>query len=304
MTYFYLFYRNTNGIIDDERITSTLFFGVKLDMNNLIVPTTLLLAIVMLSCVGQSGSEGEKAASCLCSVIAPLFPIRAVVKDIGTEYVVLTAEFYLVTRPTPLEAGAILTGPPDASVPDTPILTQGFLDDSVPAIGQTFGGSWDGSPICGFGCVQINIGDEVLAYFERGKQDSVNCPEYKACSEQNCSWDEDAAVPWDVCDGDCVVQTREVCLKHEEETWLQGSLRLTRWDDALVVGEYKGKVVRVTPAELNELHNVFSGHYNSCDEQFPNVAYALYHTGRKPSRTAQLAPAETEESLKCQFASE
>ena len=129
-------------------------------------------------------------------------------------------------------------------------------------VGDTFGGLL--RPLCNGGA-EVREGDEVLALFTRGTQDSVTCSEYRACSRERCGApteatttvesecaerqaqnptvdcetihvsDQDALAAYDRCDTECLEETREACAARIDETWLGGDVSVARWQDGEVL---------------------------------------------------------------------
>lgn len=215
----------------------------------------------MSSCLGgQSGgetglqsSQADTPRACAC-IDARLLPVRAEVtrREGGcAELVVLE-----LLEPTP----------PDTYLPL--------------AVGDAFGGVL--AELCA-GSPEVNTGDEVLALFSRGTQDSSGCREYRTCSVDRCGdldaayttttdpeceaeraanpnvdckpileVDEDALVAYDQCDTTCLEETREACATHAAETQLGGTVVVAPWHDGEVSFFWAGETRSEPYAALTE----------------------------------------------------
>jgi hypothetical protein len=115
-----------------------------------------------------------------------------------------------------------------------------------PAIGERVGGAWNGALPCGGVCADVTPGDEVVAFYQRGNQDGLGCPDYQACSDERCGdppgeGDEgedflDSAASWDLCDMECLEDTREACAQREAQARLEGSIALAPWQPVIELG--------------------------------------------------------------------
>ena len=132
-----------------------------------------LLGFAVLACQdGQSGSENNDPRPpiptpeppgipgiphCPCGTTGGMPPIRA--RVIGAE---------------PF---------PDVGVTRYRLVAEQLFGESDGlALGDEFGGYFDGRLMCG-GEQAIEVGDEVLALYLRGRQDSDSCCDYLACSD-------------------------------------------------------------------------------------------------------------------------
>ncbi len=204
---------------------------------------------------GESGvhSEPDSPRACAC-IDERLLPVRA-----------------QVTR---LEGGC-------AELVVVELLEQTPEDAYLPlAVGDSFGGVI--TPLCGGGPA-VNTGDEVVALFSRGTQDSSGCPEYRACSLDRCGdpnaayttttspeceaeraadpnvdcqpqseVDEDALVAYDRCDTACLEETRAVCATHASETQLGGTVVVAPWHDGQVSFYWAGETRAESYAALTD----------------------------------------------------
>jgi hypothetical protein len=111
-----------------------------------------------------------------------------------------------------------------------------FIDVEV---GEQFGGSLGASFPCDGEPWAFEIGDKVIALFEKDSVDRYpDCLEYRTCTSTNCGPsptddDEEALGEWDVCDGGCVSSTSEICDAHREEALLNGSVKLLPDEDQI-----------------------------------------------------------------------
>ncbi|MDH5673059.1 MAG: hypothetical protein OEZ06_12965 [Myxococcales bacterium] len=130
-------------------------------------------------------------------------------------------------------------GDEDAGASDCPLSSGGVV-----------GGSWRGTLPCGDSCIELAVGDRVLALYTRGDLDGLGCPEYQQCSQSMCGTldpeaDLDAAASWDLCDMQCLEDTRDACAQHGEQAWLEGRLELAPLSEPLRLSDdfsYGGSV--------------------------------------------------------------
>lgn len=170
------------------------------------------------------------------------------------------------------------------------------------SVGEVIGGV--ASPLCGavyFAEPEFAEGDEVIAVYSRGSQDSSECAEYRACSLERCGPfpqeqpvepdpdcvaeqqagspidcrpsdgeppDEAALLAWDTCDGQCVLDTREECAAHATDALLGGRVWMAKLQDAQLQYEWAGEMRSVPLAESfaadcsETLYEQFRDHYD------------------------------------------
>lgn len=114
-----------------------------------------------------------------------------------------------------------------------------------------------GAASTGLGCEgdppsEPAIGDEVFVAYERGSNDRYpECSEYRACTTAECGAPPtaDDGGAWDVCDGQCVTDTRTACSAHRAEALVAGTLIiLPKTEPQLLAGQ------QVTATDLAEFH--------------------------------------------------
>jgi hypothetical protein len=109
------------------------------------------------------------------------------------------------------------------------------------AVGDHFGGYWNGQLACG-GTIELAVGAEVLAFHRRGRQDGVECCDYIACSNRcralpSANEDQGPTSAFAQCEAQCETSTHDACAQHQQEALLHGELMLTAWADAPLVGD-------------------------------------------------------------------
>lgn len=203
----------------------------------------LLVVAALAGCItgGQSGTEGAAVPSCVCDRLDVSVPVLG-------EIVAVDGDHYTLRV--------------DALVVET---------DLEPEPGREVGGTWLAQPPCGDG-IEVVVGDPVLALYTRGSQDGIDCVEYQGCSEERCGPFPEDGDPtssemeaWDVCDTQCLEETRDACAAHEEEAWLGGHVVLAARDaDGWVFGSDEEGPLRMGEDETALLTDV-----GACNERFP-----------------------------------
>lgn len=109
------------------------------------------------------------------------------------------------------------------------------------------------------------VGDEVFVVYQRGVADRYpDCSEYGACTTTHCGAQPNAddGGAWDVCDGQCVTDTRGACSAHRAEALISGTLVvLPKTEPQLLAGR------QVSASELSEFHT-----REGCESRFPPPA--------------------------------
>ncbi len=203
-----------------------------------------LLAFAVLACQdGQSGSENNdpkpplvtpepqppgipSIPHCPCGTTGGMAPIRARVlgaepfADVGVTRYRLVAE-------------------------------QLFGEVDGVAQGEEFGGYFDGTLMCG-GEQPIEVGDEVLALYLRGTQDSDSCCEYIACSVdcQALVTEQGDGAGREQCQEECKVETATACAAHADEARLRGTLVLSLWGEQIAVGRAGSQVASIDASDV------------------------------------------------------
>lgn len=204
-----------------------------------------LLAFAVLACQdGQSGSENNdpkppfptpeppglpSIPHCPCETTGGLLPIRARVvgaeafPEVGqTRYRLVAEELFGETR-------------------------------GVAAVGDEFGGYSSDVLPCG-GAQSFAVGDEVVAFYTRGRQDESECCDYIACStecEPLLTPDDDTAR--EACQEACADETAGACAAHADEARLRGSLTLLLWGEQIAVGKAGSVTASIDAGDVPKL---------------------------------------------------
>jgi hypothetical protein len=109
------------------------------------------------------------------------------------------------------------------------------------AVGDHFGGYWNGQLACG-GTIELAVGAEVLAFHRRGRQDGLECCDYIACSDRcralpGADQDQSPTSAYGQCESACETTTHDACAQHRREALLHGELMLTPWSEMPQVGD-------------------------------------------------------------------
>lgn len=172
------------------------------------------------------------------------------------------------TRPVRARVTALAGGCAELQVIE--VLVAPAADEHLPLrVGDVFGGVLEA--LCQ-GSAAVQAGDEVLALFDRGSQTTNACPEYRACSADNCGSpdaayttaidpecaaeqqnnadldcppvehvDEALVIAYDRCDAQCLEENREVCASHAADEQLSGRVKVARWVNDKVQFYWAGK---------------------------------------------------------------
>ena len=241
-------------------------------------PHTLLFSLALLasfaaagcSKVGQSGSEVlpghpmDPAPAtpdepfrphCPCDQFHEYLQIRATVVGIEAFPAVGTQRYELVANE--------LLGPDPT-------------DKNEIAVSDHFGGYWSGNLGCG-GMIPAPIatGDEVVAFFRRGRQDDVSCCEYIACADP-CRINGDAESRGrrnrPPARQACAASSATACAKHQPEALLHGELLLIPWGDSLLVGRSDQASASISSDQLPALNESRA----QCSAELPDLEATLY----------------------------
>jgi hypothetical protein len=111
-------------------------------------------------------------------------------------------------------------------------------DPALPRAGRIVGGQWQGLLPCTPECAGIKAGDEVLALYEHNAEDEQRCPQYLDCLDAECAAEGSGRTGTSSaeCDMSCEEKTRSDCADYVDETWLDGRVALTLWNDELQLG--------------------------------------------------------------------
>jgi hypothetical protein len=132
----------------------------------------------------------------------------------------------------------------------------------------------------------IATGDEVVAFFRRGRQDDVSCCEYIACTDPcRTSGDADPGqAKQTACEQACVASSATACAKHQPEALLHGELLLIPWGDSLLVGRSDQASARISRDQLPALNESHA----QCAAALPDLEATLYPASQ-PSADAKSA---------------
>ncbi|HKP59821.1 MAG TPA: hypothetical protein VJV78_24020 [Polyangiales bacterium] len=235
-------------------------------MPGLKVALTWIAALAAVGCIGQSGSEAiprdpmtptrppamvppgiPPRPHCPCGGYPQSLVVRAQVVGAETFPQVSTVRYELVAQE---------------------ILGQDPLGRDEIQVSDHFGGYWSGQLGCGGTAEAAKVGDVVLAFYQRGRQDGQECCEYIACTGQ-C-----AGSKVDACQESCETTTHDVCAQHSEEAVMRGQLMLIPWGDKLVVGKnsHKGNSVSIDQSQIASLTKP----RDECMSELPDLFDELY----------------------------
>ncbi len=107
---------------------------------------------------------------------------------------------------------------------------------------------------------QPEVGETVAIDYTRGAQDGASCPEYRACSQNECGspydpdnideYDPELVEAWDMCDENCLEETREECAENSDLARLGGTVRVSPLVDGKIEVEWRGGTYLFTAEEL------------------------------------------------------
>ncbi len=170
----------------------------------------------------------------------------------------------------------------------TEVLAPDPLGRSEVVASSRFGGYWDGRLGCeGISRAALAPGDEVLAFYRRGTQDTTACCELFACEAvcyREIGQDASNSARLDGCRMDCVASTQAECGQHRVEAGMRGELMLLPWAEALVVGASDEAVVSIARDQLASLQKERA----QCTAEISDLRMALH-----PSLFGQGAGAPT-----------
>jgi len=167
-------------------------------------------------------------------------------------------------------------------------------------VGDELGGyASDGLPCAGQ--ESIAVGDEVLAFYLRGRQDSDSCCEYVACATEchalvTPEGEDDGR---EQCVQECRNETAAACAVHADEARLRGTLTLALWGERIVVGRSGSVVAEIDADDVPALALPFEECSAALEDLYPllqasDASEPPPAPGPAPTPAPTPAPAPTE----------